>query len=91
MRAMNMNLPRIHDPEQQADRHTPPERLRPVVVPRPAPRLLPTITVTVRMACERDDARLRFVDATERFFEARLGESTLSIGRTCVQIANTYE
>ena len=49
MRAMNMNLPRIHDPEQQADRHTPPERLRPVVVPRPAPRLLPTITVIVRM------------------------------------------
>ena len=49
MRAMNMKLPRIHNPEQQADRHTPPERLRPVVVPRPAPRLLPTITVTVRI------------------------------------------
>ena len=31
-----------------------------------------SVTVTVRIACERDEARLRFVAATERDFIARL-------------------
>ena len=42
-----MEPTRIQDPKKHADRHTPPKRLRPVVVPRPATHLPLTRTASV--------------------------------------------
>ena len=41
MQTTRMEPTRIQDPKQDADRHTTPERLRPVIVSRPAAPLLP--------------------------------------------------
>ena len=56
-----MESTRIQDPEEHADRHTPPERLRPVVVPRPAahPPLTGTVSVGVMVVVMMVRRRIR--------------------------------